>query len=194
MNSETLAALADEHEDFRPRPVRGPRPVHRVSSCYTHNIWEPERLAQVVARTAAALDAAKAEGAPFTALAFTGTSGSAVAFPLAAMHGWPIVHIGKRVDESHACTKYRGAVEFSHYAIVDDFTDTGATIGRIMSEIQDHWRIHNTTWPVEPVLTHVFLYNKDRDFMPHYTEWDVYSEQRAALAAHPPKVWCLGSQ
>jgi adenine/guanine phosphoribosyltransferase-like PRPP-binding protein len=68
---------------------------------------------------------------PFDAIAFTGTSGAAVAFTLAYKLKVPLICIRKTTDKSHYKNIYEGIENIKRYIIVDDFIETGSTIDRI---------------------------------------------------------------
>lgn len=72
------------------------------------------------------------------AIAYTGSSGAALAFPLAIAHDVPVIYIRKDGERSHGtevecnCTQ-----EIENYIIVDDFIATGSTVRRIMTKIKE---------------------------------------------------------
>lgn len=78
------------------------------------------------------------------AIAFTGSSGAAIAFPLAARYKLPLIMIRKDGDQCHGASlecNYHGRI--TNYIIVDDFICTGATIRRIIAKIAKGARRRN---------------------------------------------------
>lgn len=89
----------------------------------------------------------------FDAIAFTGSSGAALAFPLSFLLELPLIHVRK--GRSHY---YGGAIEGTisskRYLIVDDFIESGSTIRRIIRKIDS--ALNNQAQPVG-----VYLYVND---------------------------------
>lgn len=71
------------------------------------------------------------------AIAFSGSSGAALAFPLALKHELPVIYVRKVGEKSHGYNvEFNGAGSGLRYIIVDDFIDTGSTVERIYKKIQ----------------------------------------------------------
>lgn len=85
----------------------------------------------------------------FDAIAFTGTSGAAVAYPLSLTLGLPLICVRK--EKSHYSDTIEGVTSSKKYIIVDDFISSGETIKRIIREIS------NTNSKSKPVG--IILYN-----------------------------------
>lgn len=68
------------------------------------------------------------------AIAFSGSSGCAIAFPVASKIKIPMIHIRK--DRGHHYEAYEGALDVSSYVILDDFVETGRTIKRIIEGVK----------------------------------------------------------
>lgn len=92
----------------------------------------------------------------FDSIAFRGTSGSAVAFPLALELNKQLLHVRKSGGHYEALIEGQTAIET--YAVVDDFVETGSTIETIKDNIST-WYLR--AGKVEPYCTTVFLYNED---------------------------------
>jgi len=120
-----------------------------IKSKYLQPVFTPERYRQVYDRLLPLVDAGKGR---FQAIAFTGTSGAALGFPIALALGLPILYVHKG-SKRHMQARVEGKVDVATYAIIDDFIETGATLRRINREI-----INACTH--DPVCTHVFLYNE----------------------------------
>jgi len=81
---------------------------------------------------------------PFEAIAFTGTSGSAIAYILGHTLDVPLMCIRKVSEDSHykfwdneSQRSFEGYMGAKSYIIVDDFISSGKTAERIMQVIQD---------------------------------------------------------
>lgn len=72
---------------------------------------------------------------PFEAIAFTGSSGAALAYPLSYKLKIPLIHIRKSIRDNHYGSKLEGLNDCASYIIVDDFINSGRTIKKIISEI-----------------------------------------------------------
>jgi orotate phosphoribosyltransferase len=88
---------------------------------------------------------------PFDALAFTGSSGAALAFPLSYLMKLPLIHVRKS-DKNHYGGSIEGTVSSKRYVIVDDFIASGTTVRRILKAIKKEYK-----HPVEAVG--IFLYD-----------------------------------
>ena len=71
----------------------------------------------------------------FEAIAFTGTSGAALAYPISAELKIPLICVRKS-DKNHSGLQIEGCTSVAKYIIIDDFIDTGATINRIINKIK----------------------------------------------------------
>jgi adenine/guanine phosphoribosyltransferase-like PRPP-binding protein len=67
----------------------------------------------------------------FDAIAFTGTSGAGIAFPLSYFLKLPLLHIPKSGVYRHSANSLEGTVNSKKYVIVDDFIASGDTVRRI---------------------------------------------------------------
>lgn len=74
---------------------------------------------------------------PFDAIAFTGSSGAAVAYPLSFLLKVPLIHIRKKDGNHYGGGKIEGTISSQRYLIVDDFINTGKTIKRIEQTIRE---------------------------------------------------------
>lgn len=113
------------------RPVYSSQP--EVISEYLHSIYRPAKLAKIVNQLARKINALRKK-TKIDAIAFTGQSGSSVAYPLSYKLGIPLILIRK--GRSHSNTRYEGVCQIENYVIVDDFIDSGATVARIMKQVR----------------------------------------------------------
>ena len=72
----------------------------------------------------------------FDAIAFTGSSGAALAYPISFLLGVPLICVRKSTKDNHSGLKLEGAVSASKYIIVDDFIQSGRTINKINKAIK----------------------------------------------------------
>lgn len=73
---------------------------------------------------------------PFDAIAFTGTSGAALAYPLALALKVPLICVRKKGDGNHFKSSIEGVTNSNKYLIVDDFIVSGETMDRIIQTIR----------------------------------------------------------
>jgi len=72
------------------------------------------------------------------AIAYTGSSGAAIAFPLAIAYELPVIYVRKPNEESHGCNvECNYTEELENYVIVDDFICSGDTARRIREKIKE---------------------------------------------------------
>jgi hypothetical protein len=72
------------------------------------------------------------------AIAYTGSSGAAIAFPLAIAYELPIIYVRKPNEQSHGSeVECNYTEELENYVIVDDFIATGKTVERVIKCIKD---------------------------------------------------------
>lgn len=73
------------------------------------------------------------------AIAFSGSSGCAVAFHLAVQHQIPLIYVRKPDEKAHGeKVECNSSADIRRYLIVDDFVFTGETVVRIINAIQVH--------------------------------------------------------
>lgn len=111
-------------------------PKHEgVKTSYLHRVYH---VPSFIKTFDSALKVAKqlAHSHPFDAIAFTGTSGAAYAYPLSYHLQIPLLCIRKSETNNHYGQLLEGAVEAKRYLIVDDWVATGKTINRIVSTIR----------------------------------------------------------
>lgn len=132
----------------KPKPPQ--RRTLRIISSYLYDVYDVKRLPWIVDATAKAIEKFHKRKA-IDAIAFSGTSGAAVAYPLSVKMGFPLICIRKDGTESHYYSTYEGVMDVKHYIIVDDCISSGDTIRRIKKEVSNRCR--------SAKLKGVFLYN-----------------------------------
>lgn len=77
----------------------------------------------------------------FDAIAFSGSSGAAIAFPLAVSHKIPVIYVRKANEQSHGnMVECNGENPIKNYLIVDDFISSGDTVAWIANQIKSYAR------------------------------------------------------
>jgi len=77
----------------------------------------------------------------FDAIAFSGSSGAVIAFPLAVSHEIPVIYVRKANEQSHGfAVECNGEDQIKKYLIVDDFIASGATIDWIANQVKAYAR------------------------------------------------------
>ena len=73
---------------------------------------------------------------PFDAIAFRGSSGAALAFPLSAALGIPALYVRKPSESSHGRSIEGPDGDVARYLIVDDLVASGATVSAVMDALK----------------------------------------------------------
>jgi adenine/guanine phosphoribosyltransferase-like PRPP-binding protein len=103
-----------------------------IKTHYLESVFSPEELKKNVERIEDVLAEAKIE---YDAIAFRGTSGAAVAFPLSFHTGKPLLHVRKSMG--HSQRRVEGDFSAKKVIVVDDFSETGRTLGLIRKHIRE---------------------------------------------------------
>jgi len=106
---------------------------HEIRTDYLGKVYGKEFL-KLVPKAAKKLRAIKRKH-PFDAIAFTGSSGAALAYPLSYLLKMPLIHVRK--GSSHYSGKIEGTISSKKYIIIDDFIDTGKTLLKVMKTIDE---------------------------------------------------------
>ncbi len=133
-------------------PTKPPEP--RVRTNYLKRVYEPEEFKLMVEEMAARIRPYLAD---FDAIAFRGSSGAAIAYPLSFLLGKPLMHV-RKPDNSHSELTVEGFCGARNYIIVDDFVCSGSTLREIVIQVDAY-----TTGAGHPVPKpiHLFLYSAD---------------------------------
>lgn len=118
----------------------------------------------------------------FDFIACRGVSGLAFAAPLAFILHKPLAVIrkGDRHEAAHSCRNYEGPLGLHSYLIVDDITDSGATLRKIRAGV--HY-IHDQKRLPQPHCVGVYLYGQQAFRKPHYYSYAL-SERLTAPDFH----------
>jgi hypothetical protein len=76
----------------------------------------------------------------FQALAFTGSSGAAVAYPVSVLTGIKLIHVRAKGTKSHGNIVESCETHIERYAILDDFIDMGNTVRYVHNNIDKQAR------------------------------------------------------
>lgn len=142
------------------RPVAKKKKVHEIKTDYLHSLYSKKYL-KIVPAAVKKLRAFKKKH-NFEAIAFTGSSGAGLAYPLSYLLKVPLIHVRKKNSSPNYRKVIEGTVSADSYIIVDDFISSGQTVKRILREIAKHLGSS-----VKPIA--IFLY--DADFY-YGKKWD----------------------
>jgi len=107
----------------------------RFGTAYLESIYQsPLRYKQRIDRIAKRITTLKKKKS-FGAIAFRGTSGAALAYPLSAQLNIPIICVRKATEVSHGYSVEGTDRNVRRYVIIDDFSETGKTIKAIIAAI-----------------------------------------------------------
>jgi len=121
-----------------------------IESTYLRPIFTIEQYVRLVNKMARRLQRRE-----FEAIAFRGTSGAAMAYPLSLKLKKPLICVRK--DGSHSSLRVEGAYGVRTYVIVDDLIDTGATMDKIIKGVKAAYvRNHEK---LVPQCVGIFLYS-----------------------------------
>jgi len=105
---------------------------------YLQVIFDPTQFLDTIKLAAKSIKAwNKKQPLGFEAIAFTGVSGAALAFPLAAKLNVPLLCVRKPKESTHSFYPVEGYLAAERYIIVDDFIDYGDTINFIVRAISE---------------------------------------------------------
>ena len=107
----------------------------RFGTAYLDSIYQsPLKYKRLIDKIADQLTALKKKKS-FGALAFRGTSGAALAYPLSARLNIPLICVRKPDEVSHGFKIEGTQRNVRKYVIIDDFTESGKTIKAILKQI-----------------------------------------------------------
>lgn len=109
-----------------------PKIQHQIRSEYLGKVYGKQFL-KLVPAAVKKLRAIKRKY-PFDAIAFRGSSGAALAFPLSYFLKLPLIHVRKG-NSHYGSGAIEGTISSKKYVIIDDFIDSGATVKKIIREV-----------------------------------------------------------
>lgn len=107
---------------------------HKIRTDYLGRVYGKKFL-KLVPKAAAKLKEFRKKN-PFDAIAFTGSSGAALAFPLSYLLKVPLIHVRKKDKNHYYGGLIEGTVSSRRYIIVDDFIESGRTVHKIINTIK----------------------------------------------------------
>lgn len=125
--------------------------VPKIRTDYLQEIYSVKTFTKLVNRAARKIKNNSSKY-PFDAIAFRGTSGAALAYPLSFLLNVPLICCRK--CKSHCYYKVEGCLNARNYIIVDDFIETGKTIDNIIRNIK-RYSLSGSK------LSAIYLYNKN---------------------------------
>lgn len=120
-------------------------------SHYSQYIYDLPRYEKTIERVCRIVETLKRDNG-VDAIAFRGSSGASLAFPIYLMTGIPLLH--SRKPGSHSCYKLEGSTIATRYCIVDECVSSGQTIVDIVNDIEESYK--GMEKPI-PVLTDIIL-------------------------------------
>ena len=105
-----------------------------IRTDYLSRVYHPDQFQKTIDKLVKKVSEFKRK-IPFEAIAFTGTSGAAVAYAVSYKLKIPLICLRKRRDASHYYGLVEGAVAVESYIIIDDFIASGKTINKIISTL-----------------------------------------------------------
>lgn len=128
--------------------------IHIIQTDYLYDIYNVDVFAKLLTKATAKIRILHKK-LKFDAIAFTGTSGAALAYPISAKLKLPLICVRK--GKSHSRYPVEGCMNAKKYIIIDDFIAYGNTIRKIKSAVKKYC--------TESVLVGIVLYdsrNTDR--------------------------------
>jgi len=106
-------------------------------SSYHDKTYNPRSLKATVNRVVRYLEKLQKE-VKFDAIAFRGTSGAAIAYPVSAIAGYHLINVRREPYKHHHGSKIEasGNRKIHRYIILDDFIESGRTIKTIIRVIK----------------------------------------------------------
>ena len=106
--------------------------MFNVESDYLFPVYRTHKYKILIKETAKKIKAFQKKN-PFDAIAFRGSSGAALAFPVANKLNVGLIHIRKNKGHYGRC--YEGVCGIESYIIIDDFICSGKTIKTIIKHV-----------------------------------------------------------
>jgi hypothetical protein len=148
-------------------------------SQYAAQLYDPRTLRETMERATEAARKIRTT-IPFDAIAFRGSSGAALAYPISAALEVPAVYVRKPTESSHGRSIEGPSTEVSRYLIVDDMISSGATVRAVMAALHPAECVaillYADTWGAPNHLAPFFNLNGDmvRDGTGYGPEPEVY--------------------
>lgn len=114
------------------KKVKKKKFIHKIQTDYLGKVYGKGFL-KLVPKAVKKLRAIKRKHS-FDAIAFTGSSGAALAYPLSYLLKMPLIHVRKGTSH-YGKGKIEGTISSKRYIIIDDFIETGASIRRVINAI-----------------------------------------------------------
>lgn len=131
-----------------------PKQSTAIETDYLSSVFTIEKFKKTVDKTAKDIRKfycrMKDEGKTIESIAFRGTSGAAVAYPLSYKLGLPLTCIRRGI--THSSRRIEGVTNPDYYIIVDDFIDSGHTVNAIRKAVKNEWKA--------ATCLGIFLYHK----------------------------------
>lgn len=116
-----------------------------LETAYHNQIYAPKELKKRAAFAAKELKKLQKK-LKFTHIAFTGSSGCAMAYIISMLTGIPLMYVRKDGESSHGY-KIEGLGECESYIILDDFICSGETVRKVIRKVTEKCTTRNEEVP-----------------------------------------------
>lgn len=106
---------------------------YRIHTDYLKKVYDINKFSLLVKTAIKSIRTFKKKN-EFDAIAFTGTSGAALAYPISASLKIPLICVRKD-DGNHFEEEIEGCITATNYIVIDDFISTGKTMRRVRASI-----------------------------------------------------------
>lgn len=108
--------------------------MHKINTKYLNKIYETKKFKITVNKVVREIRKIHKK-TKINAIAFTGSSGAALAYPVSYITGIPLLCIRKSTKDNHYRNRLEGHVNPKNYIIIDDIIATGRTVKSIRKAI-----------------------------------------------------------
>lgn len=105
-----------------------------IRSSYHDRIYDPKLLRETIKLTSNAAWEIL-QKTPYEAIAFRGSSGAALAFPVSARLNKPCIYVRKPTEQTHGKSIEGPNIVVKRYLIIDDFIGAGGTVREIQNAL-----------------------------------------------------------
>lgn len=108
--------------------------MRKINTKYLNKVYETKKFKATVDKVVKEIRKIHKK-TKINAIAFTGSSGAALAYPVSYITGIPLLCVRKSTKDNHYHNKLEGYVNPKNYVIIDDIIATGRTVKSIRKAI-----------------------------------------------------------